>query len=170
MRTTRQLALLDEIARVAADADIDCWVRGGWALDLFVGRVTRPHGDIDLFLWAEDAERFAGLLREHGHYEVGGPPRTQQRNFVKDGTEIHVGLLRRERSGEVVVAGGPAEGAPWPEGMLADDLGAIGDVRCRIISPRSQLEIKERFPEWTGRPPREWDAADIAVLRDAIGA
>ena len=26
------------------------WVAGGWAIDLFVGRTTRPHGDMDIAL------------------------------------------------------------------------------------------------------------------------
>lgn len=36
-------------------------VAGGWALDLFLGRVTRTHGDIDLALFRKDQAR----LRRH---------------------------------------------------------------------------------------------------------
>ena len=36
-------------------------VAGGWALDLFLGRAARPHGDVDLALFREDQAR----LREH---------------------------------------------------------------------------------------------------------
>jgi len=36
-------------------------VAGGWALDLFLGRVTRPHADVDLALFRDDQAR----LREH---------------------------------------------------------------------------------------------------------
>jgi aminoglycoside-2''-adenylyltransferase len=36
-------------------------VAGGWALDLFVGRVTRPHNDVDIALFREDQ----GQLRSH---------------------------------------------------------------------------------------------------------
>ena len=37
------------------------WVVGGWAIDLFVGRQTRTHGDIDLAVLRRDQ----GRLREH---------------------------------------------------------------------------------------------------------
>ena len=30
------------------------FVAGGWALDLFVGRQTRTHGDLDIAIWRED--------------------------------------------------------------------------------------------------------------------
>ena len=164
-REQRQLALIDEFVGLASDAGVEYWLRGGWALDFLLGRVTRPHGDIDFFMWAKDAPAFSRVLERRGFEEVPGPPPEQQRNFVKEGEELHVGLLRREPSGEVVVAGGPHEGAAWPERMLGDDVGCIGAVTCRIVSPASQLEVKERWEEWTGRPVREYDAEDLAHLR-----
>jgi hypothetical protein len=153
---------------VAAEAGVACWLRGGWALDFLLGRVTRPHGDIDFFVWEEDANAFARLLGQRGFEDVPGPPPKQQLNFLKAGEELHVGLVRREPSGEVVVAGGPHEGAPWPRGMLGDDVGRIGSVNCRIVSPEAQLEVKERWEEWTGRPARDYDARDIALLREIV--
>jgi hypothetical protein len=36
-------------------------IAGGWALDLFLGRETRPHGDVDLALFREDQ----AALRRH---------------------------------------------------------------------------------------------------------
>jgi hypothetical protein len=167
-RSARQVALIDEFARLADGAGVDCWLRGGWALDFLLGRVTRPHGDIDFFMWAEDADAFARVLARHGFEEALGPPLDQQRNFVKADEELHVGLLRREPSGDVVVAGGPHAGAPWPDRMLDDHVGRIGDVTCRIVSPESQLEVKERWEEWTGRPARDYDTKDIALLRGAL--
>ncbi len=41
--------------------DAPWWVAGGWAIDLFVGRQTRTHGDIDLAILGSDQER----LRQH---------------------------------------------------------------------------------------------------------
>jgi hypothetical protein len=37
------------------------WVAGGWAIDLFLGRQTRPHGDIDLAILRADQPR----LQDH---------------------------------------------------------------------------------------------------------
>jgi phosphorylcholine metabolism protein LicD len=56
-RAERQLELIEEFASLAKAAGVDCWLRGGWALDFLLGRITRPHEDIDLFIWAPDASK-----------------------------------------------------------------------------------------------------------------
>ncbi len=38
------------------------WVAGGWALDLFLGRQTRPHGDLDLAILRRDQPLLQGHL------------------------------------------------------------------------------------------------------------
>jgi hypothetical protein len=40
------------------------WIAGGWALDLFIGRQTRAHGDIDIALFRQDADAFRAHLAE----------------------------------------------------------------------------------------------------------
>jgi hypothetical protein len=35
------------------------WIAGGWALDLFAGRVRRSHGDVDVLVLARDLEVLA---------------------------------------------------------------------------------------------------------------
>jgi len=129
-REARQLELIHEFTRLAAETGNDCWLRGGWALDFLLGRVTRAHEDIDLFIWADTAPRLLPKLKEKGYEEVGGPPPEQQRNLTKDGEEFHVTLLEENELG-VVTAGGRWAHLPWPKGMLEGPIGQIGDVRCR---------------------------------------
>ncbi len=38
------------------------WVAGGWAIDLFLGRQTRPHSDVDLAVLRGDQERLQQQL------------------------------------------------------------------------------------------------------------
>jgi len=35
-------------------AALEHWFFGGWAVDLWVGRLTRAHDDIDVLVWRED--------------------------------------------------------------------------------------------------------------------
>lgn len=168
-RAHRQLRLIDEFATLAAGAGIECWLRGGWALDFLLGRITRPHADIDLFVWAADAPLLLRLLQEYGYAEVGGPPPEQQRNLVKAGEELHVTLLKRNELG-VVTAGGRWDDSPWPAGMLERPVGRIGDVCCRVISAEAQLWAKEEVPKALGHAPREYDAKDVALLREVLVA
>ena len=47
-KATTQLRLIAEIEGVLRSARIRFWLRGGWALDFLIGRITRQHSDIDL--------------------------------------------------------------------------------------------------------------------------
>ena len=43
-----------EVRRVLAGFDRPWWIAGGWALDMFLGRKTRDHGDVDVALLRSD--------------------------------------------------------------------------------------------------------------------
>ena len=60
----RSRAHFSEVRAAAArmaGCGAEWFVVGGWAIDLFLGRQTREHDDVDLGLFREDQ----GLLREH---------------------------------------------------------------------------------------------------------
>jgi len=152
---------------VVETAGAGCWLRGGWALDFLLGRVTRAHEDLDLFIWAADAPKLLPILERHGFEEVGGPPPAMQRNLVKGGEELHVTLLERNEIG-VVTASGRRADAPWPGAMLDGPIGRVGHIRCRVISPEAQLYAKTKHPHALSRAPREQDQVDIALLRHVL--
>lgn len=166
-RKERQLELIEELFAVAEGATIECWLRGGWALDFLLGRVTRSHGDVDLFIWAADAPRLLDLLGRRGFGEMGGPPPEQQRNLHKDGIEFHVTLLERSAAG-VVTAGVRWADSPWPEGMLDGPVGRIGGVRARVISAEGQLWAKREVPKALGHAQREYDPGDIGLVEQTL--
>jgi len=168
-RERRQLELIHEFASLAGESGVEWWLRGGWALDFLLGRVTRAHEDIDLFIWAADAPRLLPSLKGKGYEEIGGPPPEQQRNLVKDCEEFHLTLIEENELG-VVTAGGRWANFPWPRGMLDGPIGRIGDIRCRPISPEAQLWAKEEAPHALSHPLRDRDHADIALLRQALAA
>ncbi|MER6394402.1 aminoglycoside adenylyltransferase [Streptomyces sp. NPDC001523] len=170
-RADRQLRLIAEILQVAAALRVEVWLRGGWAMDFFLGEVTRDHEDIDWFAWTADAGALAEGLLTRGCQPVPGPPPDLQLDFAKDGLDNGFTLLDRDVTGRVVVAGGPWAGAPWPEGMLDAGPGRIAGLRCPIVSPRAQIEIKRMMPVWDpSRPRRTKDAEDIARLEAALPA
>ncbi|MGW2250077.1 nucleotidyltransferase domain-containing protein [Kitasatospora sp. NPDC001660] len=169
-RSTRQLRLIAETVRIAEGVGVGVWLRGGWAMDFFLGEATRDHEDVDWFAWAKDAPALTAALLRSGHEPLPGPPAGQQLDFLKDGEESSFALLDRDAAGRVVVAGGPWAGEPWPQGMLDGPPGRIGEVRCRIVNARAQIEIKRMMPVWVpGRPRRPKDAEDIARLEAALG-
>ncbi|GAP52560.1 aminoglycoside adenylyltransferase, partial [Streptomyces azureus] len=48
-RSARQLRLIGETVEFAKALGVEVWLRGGWAMDFFIGEPTRDHEDIDWF-------------------------------------------------------------------------------------------------------------------------
>ncbi|WP_041832844.1 nucleotidyltransferase domain-containing protein [Actinoplanes sp. N902-109] len=167
-----QLSVIEQIVRVTTAAGLDVWLRGGWAMDFFLGEVTRPHVDIDFFCRATDADRLAGLLHGLGCRDDPGPPAAQQRDFrTPAGVEISFALLTFDPQGCPTVGGGPYAGERWPSDLLDGPPGFLGGVECRIVAPRAQIEIKRMMPVWVpGMRRRAKDAEDIARLTAALSA
>ncbi|MEV0459335.1 nucleotidyltransferase domain-containing protein [Catellatospora methionotrophica] len=165
----RQLAAIAEISGAAARDGIALWLRGGWAMDFHLGRITRPHADVDWFCWAADADRLTAVLTELGFTAYGEHDRRLQRDFLRGDVDLGVGLLGRDAAGCATVPAGPHAGTRWPHGMLDGPPGSLGGVTCPVISPQAQIEIKDMMPVWVpGLPRRDKDRTDIALLTASL--
>jgi hypothetical protein len=165
----RQLRAIAEVLALAERERIEVWLRGGWAMDFFLGSQTREHVDVDWFCWSAEVVRLSDALTALGFRPTGGAPPEQQRDFVRGDVELGVALLDRDDTGRVVVAGGPYAGEPWPDGMLDAAPGRLAGLTCPIIAAPAQIEIKRMMPVWVpGLPRRDKDRADILLLRRAL--
>ena len=45
---------VEDAAELMSGAGVPWWIAGGWAIDLFLGRQTRPHGDTDILIRRDD--------------------------------------------------------------------------------------------------------------------
>ncbi|BCJ46308.1 hypothetical protein GCM10010168_59470 [Actinoplanes ianthinogenes] len=168
-RAERQLAAIGELVAVARQAGVTAWLRGGWAMDFYLGEVTRPHVDVDWFIWKEDANRLAGALAARGWTLLPEPPHDQQIDLAKDDVEQSLTLLGRDEAGHPVVAAGPWAGEPWPPTMLDGPPGVLNGISCPIITPEAQIELKRMYPVWNpALKRRPKDATDIARLEAAL--
>lgn len=65
---------VDDALGAAVDALRGCpagWaVAGGWAIDLFLGRSTRPHADVDIAVWRDEQRELRRFLEPHWRVEV----------------------------------------------------------------------------------------------------
>jgi hypothetical protein len=52
---------VDEVSELLHDLTAPWWIAGGWALDAFIGRQTREHGDVDVGVLRRDQ----AAVREH---------------------------------------------------------------------------------------------------------
>jgi hypothetical protein len=135
MNTESQLRAIADFVRVVGAG---LWLRGGWAMDFYLGEVTRPHQDIDFFCRARDAERIVAALHGLGCRDVPSraPVGLQQDLETPTGLDVQVTLLGEDVDRCPTVPAGPYAGTRWPADLLAGPPGRIGDVSCPIVSPR----------------------------------
>ncbi|HEX2037610.1 MAG TPA: amino acid transporter [Chloroflexota bacterium] len=157
-----------EAAALLGGAPWPWWIAGGWAIDLFVGRQTRRHGDLDVQVRRRD---------QHAAHAT----------LVAQGWELHAadppGTLRPWAPGETLgqwvhdIWCRPAGGAPWGlQLMLLDTEGERWTFRrnphiggaLRSLGRRSAAGIPYLAPEvqllYKAKPhPRPKDEADFRV-------
>jgi|SRR5690625_3336945 len=165
----RQLATIAEFSAAARMAKRSVWLRGGWAVDFILGRISRPHRDVDWFAQSKDADVLVDLLRQLGWTEVASAPAEQQRDLVKGDLDFGIALIRLE-DGKPCVAGGPFAGEPWPDTMISDARHCqLHGVEADVISIEAQIEIKTMTPTWVPHlARRQKDLTDIMLLESAL--
>lgn len=147
-------------------------VAGGWAIDLFLGRETRSHADVDVAIFRDDQL----ALREHlrgwtWRKVVDGelqdwpdgewlPPGVFELHAERRDASgpSHLEILLNEREGERWIYRRDARvSCPIEEAILTSAEG------IPILSPVIVLLYK-------AKGTREMDERDFAVVRDALGA
>ena len=165
MAAENQLRLLAEIAEALDGVEIPFWLRGGWALEFLLGRITRDHADIDLVAWREDRDAIVQTLTSRGFEHVRELPDVAL-DFEKTGESIQVLLVELGPAGALVCRG--FESWPFPEGTLDGPACTIDGVSCRTLAPHALLYEKETYEARRGRPLREKDRESIRLLRQLI--
>ena len=164
-QATTQLRLIAEIESVLRSARIRFWLRGGWALDFLIGRVTRQHSDIDLVTWRRHASRIERLLLEAG-YRVATVTDLAAIHFEKSGQDIGIAFIANDEDGRIVTPG--REFWPWPQGAFPAAEMRLEGIICRTMSAAALLEEKENYEKHSGRALRPKDVETIAVLRSLV--
>ncbi len=140
-----QLTLIHEMTNLLQQAGIAHWLFGGWAADFHLGRMTRPHEDIDLIIWRNNAPAVRVLLAAHAYAEL--PPDAQEQDlhthFAKQGQNIDVMFIYRKDADD-------ADGVywadwRWPDGSFAPTYRTLDGIACPVASVRSLVETKESY-------------------------
>lgn len=159
-----QLDLVAEIAEALGEARIRFWLRGGWALDFHLGRITREHADIDLVTWRRHEHRLRRTLEACGWRPVRGDEHVGL-DLEKRGQEACFTFIER-RGDEIVTRG--YESWPWPPGAFTEVPRSLGGVTCLVMAPEALLEEKENYEAFRGRAPRPHDRVSLELLRRLV--
>jgi len=166
-RTVSQLKVLSEISAISERLEIEFWLRGGWAIDFLLGKITRPHEDIDLVTWIQDRERLEIALTKAGYER--NPVRKQFRNrqsdFHKDNVEVTVCYITHSINGSLIMNG--LLEWKWRVDALLPQSFMLHGITANVLNPKQLLEEKEVY-EQIGRKPRLKDIESKKILHHII--
>ena len=154
--------MVESAAGALDAAQVEHWFFGGWAVDLWVGRLTRPHDDIDVLVWRKDEVRVHAALEGAGWAHTPTPEDLVGTNYVRDGYELQLTFVVAGPAGGVVVPV-PEQPIVLSSGPLAFARRKLNDASVRVLPLETMLATKR-----TPRPDEVGgakDRADLEALR-----
>jgi aminoglycoside-2''-adenylyltransferase len=161
-----QLRLIHRVVDVLATANVPAWLFGGWGLDARIGRITRPHGDVEFWVERSDGERSKAALVSAGSTALSTQPPEEACEFTLDGEEFSTAYFDRRPDGKFFQPDGRFSDWVFPPDSFGDVPGVLEGNPVPAMSVAGMLAMKEQFPTLrNGRPWREKDIRDIRILR-----
>jgi aminoglycoside-2''-adenylyltransferase len=121
------------VDRILAAASQEYWLFGGWAVDFHAGRITRPHGDVDVAVWLADVPRIAAVLGDAGWRHAPDPEEDGGTGYERGGVRLELTYLVRRADGSVVTPLRDFE-ATWPDGAFGAETRELEGIRARLVS------------------------------------
>jgi hypothetical protein len=131
-----QLAGLAAVDALLADAGVEYWLFGGWAVDFHAGSITRPHSDVDIAVWLDDLPRIAALLEDAGWRHAPEPDEDGGTGYERGGVRLELTWLVCADNGHIVTPLRTFD-AIWPEDAFGDAVGELEGVRARLVGLRA---------------------------------
>jgi hypothetical protein len=130
--TDVQLSALGRVCELLERARLDHWLFGGWAVDFYVGEVTRGHFDVDLAVWHSDLAQIVELLERDGWRHAPLADEDGGTGYEREGVRLELTYLVRLDDGRIAI---PLRSGPvaFRDGTFGGDVGELQGVRARLI-------------------------------------
>jgi Aminoglycoside-2''-adenylyltransferase len=156
-----QLVALASVHELLDLHGIDYWLFGGWAVDFYVGSVTRLHDDVDIAVWLVDHERIAALLVADGWMHAPEPDEDGGTGYERNGVRLELTFLVRDPDGTVFIPLRSGR-AVWSPEAFGQDVLTLNGVRARVIDRDVLARGKARTRDDSADAAK--DVADFAAL------
>jgi Aminoglycoside-2''-adenylyltransferase len=157
----QQLAAIGTLHERFARQGIEYWLFGGWAVDFYVGRVTRTHDDIDLAIWARDLHGADRVLRDAGWVHQPQPGEDGYTEYGNGAIHLDLALLARDACGVVYTPLQEGRGE-WSQGAFGQDERELEGACARLVSVASLRADKAGRRE--DAPAAMKDRVDVETL------
>ena len=125
-----------EILEMLSEASVKVFLDGGWGVDALIGRETRIHNDIDLFVEKKDFGKAISVITWKGYREVVMDYTTDSHTVWKDYNRRIIDL----HSFEYVEDGILYDGYTFPSETFSGK-GNIGNIEVTCINPEAQVQF-----------------------------
>ena len=151
----RQLDAIASLAHLFHERRIDSWLFGGWAVDFWVGRVSRKHDDVDLAVRLSDRAAIQDLVLGDGWHPAPVDDGAIGAGYRRHDVLLELTFVEIDDDGRVLIpfVTGPAVWSTIPFGEVTRELHG---VRCRTVP----LEVLRRDKS-TAREDADDAAKDI---------
>ncbi len=163
---TAQLRAIGELTADLEQAGIRCWMMGGWAMDFHLGRISRPHSDVDLAVHRTDRDALADVVARRGFTTTGGDDVAGVELFSGPGVRLEITYVAVGDDGRLFTPG--FEHWPYPPGVLGDDRASFRGLEVPVMSVAGLLDTKQNWQREVGEVPRPHDLADVELLRGLL--
>ncbi len=143
-----------DLINLAESLGVTVFIDGGWGVDALLGRQTREHQDIDLFVEKRQAARFIHSLSQRGFKERTEVFTTPQHIVLARpiGQTVDLHLFEYTVDGRVFF-----EGEIYPADTFSGK-GTVGGKRVSCVPPQAQVFFH------TGYAFDENDVKDVLAL------
>ena len=139
----QQLAALADVGAALDQGGFDYWLFGGWAVDFHAGAVTRGHSDIDLAVWADDADAINSALGASGWQHKPAAEEDGGTGYERHDVRVELTYLAKGEGGKVFIALRD-ENLLWSESPLGDEVLDLQGTHTRVIPLRLLRRGKAR--------------------------
>lgn len=135
----KQLSLINEVFQAFKKEKLQIFLCGGWAVDFLIGKITRPHVDVDTMVWKKDKEKIKNIMEN-----LGFSVKDKERKFQNEKNGVQFDTDFVETSGNKFVTGKTGQIKTWFKDTFDEAVEAeLENVKVKIINPNSLLNILE---------------------------
>ena len=165
-RASEQIQAIGSLNAALVDARIEYWLFGGWAVDFWVGRVTRGHDDIDVAAWRRDYGAIKRALVDMGWRHTPVDHEVVGTRYTCRSVEVEFTFVEARDDGAVVIPI-PEHAIVWTMEPLGEERRVLHGVEARTIP----LDLLRRGKQMTRETPDEAakDRSDVQALAEARG-
>jgi hypothetical protein len=160
-RAEQQLAAIASLSGALDERGLEYWLFGGWAVDFWVGSITRDHDDIDVAAPRSDQDAIKAALLGVGWRHTPAVDEVVGTRYQLGGVEAEFTFVVPDADGRVFIPFD--QPLMWSAEPFGSDRRELLGVSCRTIPLRLLTEGKRKFVD-KGRAEAAKDRADYEAL------